>query len=173
MRYFTSVKKTRQRTRIPVETRFWRFVKKTNTCWLWTGATTAFGYGLINAGGRAGKTTRAHRISYTLHVGPIPAGLCVLHRCDTPACVNPAHLFLGTYDDNNKDMKAKGRCDRLKRPKGEQHGCSVLTETEVRGLRALHATGLFTYKELGTRFGVSLQSAWRIAHYRNWKHVGC
>lgn len=72
-------------------------------CWLWLG-TTSNGYGRIDHGG---KTLRAHRASYEEFVGPIPKGFCVLHRCDTPCCVNPEHLFLGTQQDNMSDKAAK------------------------------------------------------------------
>lgn len=77
-------------------------------CWLWTGRIVQHGYGAIYVG-RRGSKVGAHRASYVVHNGPIPAGMFVCHRCDTPACINPAHLFLATGDQNMADMKAKGR----------------------------------------------------------------
>jgi hypothetical protein len=75
-------------------------------CWLWVGTTTR-GYGRIRA---FGSTQRAHRVSWLIHRGPIPSGIGVCHRCDTPSCVNPDHLFLGDQRDNLRDMVRKGRC---------------------------------------------------------------
>lgn len=71
-------------------------------CWVWTGPTTDKGYGKF-------KNTTAYRYSYELLVGPVPDRLHVLHRCDNPPCVNPAHLFVGTHQDNMRDKIAKGR----------------------------------------------------------------
>lgn len=86
--------------------RFWAKVNKTDSCWLWTANTSPQGYG---SWGCNKRSLRAHRVAYYLHNGPIAAGLSVCHRCDTPACVNPAHLFLGTHTDNMRDSLKKGR----------------------------------------------------------------
>ena len=77
------------RPRVPLETRFWPFVNKTPACWLWTGATTPYGYGTIAVGR---KTILAHRVAYLLVVGPIPSGLTIDHLCRVRSCVNPAHM---------------------------------------------------------------------------------
>lgn len=78
-------------------------------CWLWLGATRG-PYGQTRRGGPGGgPKVYAHRLSYEVNVGPIPDGLLVLHRCDTPRCVNPRHLFIGTDRENALDKVAKGR----------------------------------------------------------------
>ena len=78
-------------------------------CWLWTGAIDHKGYGRIGMGAPSRFVMRAHRATWELTFGPIPEGLCVLHKCDNPPCVRPSHLFLGTISDNSQDMAAKGR----------------------------------------------------------------
>ncbi len=85
--------------------RFWHRVQKTEHCWLWTGTKLSLGYGILSV---AGKSVRAHRFSYEMHRGST-TGKMVCHKCDTPLCVNPDHLFLGTAKDNTADMHAKGR----------------------------------------------------------------
>jgi hypothetical protein len=96
----------------PLSVRFWRFVEKTESCWLWRGGRISkTGYGTTSV---MRKRILAHRASWELHNGPIPSGLWVLHTCDNPICVNPAHLFLGDRADNMRDAFQKGRIDMHK-----------------------------------------------------------
>jgi hypothetical protein len=78
-------------------------------CWIFGGSLNSDGYGNIRVGGRKGKTIKVHRLAWEEANGPIPDGLTVCHTCDVPACCNPAHLFLGTQQDNVADMVNKGR----------------------------------------------------------------
>ena len=101
--------------------RFEAKIDRSGGCWLWTASRTPSGYGQFFVDGRI---IGAHRVAYTLYVGPIEPGLHVLHRCDVPACVNPAHLFAGSAADNLRDMTRK-----------ERHGRMVLTAEAVRQIR--------------------------------------
>lgn len=109
----------------PLDERFHEKYQKVpfSGCWLWTGALDTDGYGMI-AVGRGPKA--AHRISWILHKGEIPLQQHVLHHCDIPCCVNPAHLFLGTHADNMKDGAKKGRIKppdwRLRKAELEKNG---------------------------------------------------
>lgn len=114
------------------EARFWAKVDKTGDCWVWTAATNPKGYGQFYVEGMR----LAHRVSWILAHGPIPDDLCVLHRCDHPPCVNPAHLFLGTYADNNHDRDAKGRQRNQNAAKTRcPHGHEYTPENTYTGLR--------------------------------------
>jgi hypothetical protein len=138
-----------------LEARFWSKVKKTRGCWNWTAGLYSAGYGSIHLG----RTNGAHRVSWELHFGPIPPGLCVLHRCDNPLCVRPDHLFLGTQADNIADMAEKGR-----------HGHAKLDTEKVRAIRILAADG-YTQTDLGLYFGVHRTVVGDIVHGETWKHV--
>src|SRR3990172_11160414 len=113
--------------------RFWSKVDKSNgpnSCWIWLGARRNK-YGSI----RNGSVQYAHRVAWELTNARIPKGICVLHNCDNPLCMNPRHLFLGTYKDNRIDAVQKGRA-RFPNNKGSVHGMSKLSENEVLQIRS-------------------------------------
>ena len=150
-----------------MDERFWRKVNKTGSCWLWTGAHLAHGYGQVR---RNKLGILAHRYSWMLRHGPIPDGLNVLHKCDVRACVNPEHLFLGTQKQNVDDMLRKGRESHVAKAPGVRNGNVKLTEADVARMRALYRCG-YTYERLAVEFGVSFAQAGRIVKREAWKHV--
>lgn len=87
--------------------RFWSKVKKTDSCWLWTGALNGRGYGIF--GVTHGNNMTAHRFAWLMANGSIPDGMDVCHHCDVRCCVNPIHMFVGTRSDNMRDCAEKGR----------------------------------------------------------------
>lgn len=163
-----------QYTDFAPEERFWPRVNKTESCWLWIGTRNHYGYGCLKLGGRSGRLLTAHRIAFELTHGPIPEGLRVLHTCDVPACVNPAHLYLGTAADNTRDMIDRGRHGWVRHPesvpRGEQGGGHKLTTADVQAIRADHAAGM-SLGSLGRRHSVSKQHIRRIVDRSVWRHV--
>jgi hypothetical protein len=130
-------------------------------CWIWTGASSSNGYGQIAWNGQVLST---HRLSYELHCGPIPHGLCVLHKCDVPSCCCPDHLFVGTDRDNWLDAIEKGRT----RHRGAEHGGARLTEDGVIEIRRLVAEGHQTHHEIAEQFGVSRSTVSQIKRGASW-----
>lgn len=127
-------------------------------CWEWQGGKDKDGYGKIYS---CGEHMRTHRVAYRLYKGEIPDGLHVCHTCDNPSCVNPAHLWLGTNDDNMDDMNRKARNPRIK--------YTVELVEAIRKARADHGT---PYNTLGEQFGVSGGMAYHICNDPNYrKHV--
>ncbi len=136
-------------------------------CWLWTAALhppPSLPYGRFQA--RAKKAVYAHRKAYELYRGDIPEGLSVLHKCDIPYCVNPDHLFLGTYADNNRDKETKGRANHAK---GTDHGMTKLSEDQVSVVKGLLAVGVST-RELARRLNIHRSTILDIKSGRTWKH---
>ena len=138
-----------------------------NACWPWTGAITAqHGYGNLRWQGRY---VSAHRVAWMVQNGAIPAGMCVLHKCDNRPCCNPRHLFLGTKLDNNRDKTNKGRQSR-----GEKAHHAKLKEQDARMIRALYkkfSPRKSNSKELSARFGVSRGTVNQIARGDRWTHL--
>lgn len=110
----------------------------------------------------------AHRVAYEVHTGPIPDGLCVCHHCDTPACINPDHLFVGTDAENTADKVAKGRA-RGWDSSGERNPAAKLSESKVAEIRALLAAGGLSRAAIGRCYGVSQQLVSAIASNRVWR----
>jgi hypothetical protein len=155
---------------IPLIDRFWSRVDKSGDCWVWTAATTNGGYGVIRDTGRNGKIIRAHRLSWELHNGPIPAGIEVCHRCDNPPCVNPAHLFLGTHQDNVTDTVNKGRASGGG-PRGSLHHQAKLTEAQVLDIRAVYAAGAASQRQLARKYNVDRGTIQHIVKRMVWTHI--
>jgi len=106
--------------------------KQENGCVEWQRGKFATGYGAVSIGG---KMKLSHRVAWEIENGPIPEGLCVLHRCDNRPCCNTKHLFMGTIADNNRDMADKGRCSASKRthcPSGHEYNKSNIKWYEGR-----------------------------------------
>lgn len=173
MTHFGPQLKEMTRTRRPIADRFWPKVSKKGPkeCWPWTGAVNPHGYGNINEGGRGRGSILAHRISWELHFEMIPEGLHVLHRCDNPPCVNPAHLFLGTPAINTADKMAKGRHRCGPGMPGEGHPSAVLTADQVRGIRLQYIPRIITKQFLAEKYGVSLSTVEKIISRHLWAHI--
>ena len=145
-----------------VDERFWDKVRKTESCWIWTGATNGeTGYGKLSRRSIASYPILAHRYSWFLAHGVMPSK-CVCHRCDNPICVRPEHLFIGTHHDNLDDMKNKGRSNR-----GSKHGMSKLTEHDVEEIRKSPKP----INQLSSMYGVCRGAIEHILARRRWKHV--
>lgn len=183
--------------KLTTEQRFWAkvfVVPDDDSCWLWTGGKTPKGYGCFWTGERQ---TYAHRFAYEILYGPIPAGLCVCHHCDTPGCCRSTHFFLGTYKDNSADARAKGRTlsgnrnparlypERLARGdkhharlhpecvlRGAHNGNAVLTEEDVIEMLKLWATTPHPSKvAIAGMLGVSTSLVYHVLNGQSWNNL--
>jgi transcriptional regulator with XRE-family HTH domain len=144
------------------EARFWAKVSKGEECWEWRGTTHKDGYAQFMV---AGAWYPAHRVSYTLALGPIPDGLLVCHKCDVRRCVRPDHFFLGTDADNARDKVEKGRQQR-----GEAVHLAKLTEADVVKARGMVAAGM-SRTDVAGLLGVSREAVTFAVAGKHWKHV--
>lgn len=151
------------KNRLELVTRFWSRVAQSEGCWLFKGALNKKGYGEFPF---RGKVKKAHRVAFELSVGPIPEGLHVLHKCDTPACARPDHLFLGTNRDNVDDKVAKGRLLIGERAVNAKLSCDDVIE-----IRRAYAAKEAAYLDLGERFGVSKYTIRGVVRRESWKHL--
>jgi hypothetical protein len=149
---------------------FWRKVEKTPTCWLWRGVRRegTWSYGILKS---RGKNHRAHRLAWELTYGAIPEGCLVLHRCDNPPCVNPAHLFLGTQRENIHDAMTKQRFIPSAHTRGPGNARTHLTWEDIREIRRLYSTGEWSQNALARRFSIRQNGIWSIVHHKTWKET--
>ena len=142
-------------------TRFMRHVRKVeNGCHEWQSKIDKGGYGHFTLG--TGNHVRAHRYAWMIAYGEIPHGKLVCHRCDNPRCVNPEHLFIGTYSDNAKDMVAKGRFV----------GRRKLSSKDVQHIKSLKG-GCFSQDFIAKMYGVdqtAISRIWLDQTYQNMMH---
>ncbi len=152
---------------VPLKERFYSKVSlpNKNGCMLWSGAKDSWGYGHLTVN----KTTvKAHRLSYILHKGNIQKEMYICHTCDTPACVNPEHLFVGTPKDNSQDCIAKGRFKKTQL--GDDVATSKLDTKSVLEIIDLLKYG-YTQVEIAEIYGVTTQNIHYIHHNKSWKHI--
>lgn len=167
-------------------------------CRIWLGGKSSKGYGAISTGSKCKGTHRqigTHVAAWEGEHGPVPYGLMVCHHCDTPACINPAHLFLGSSADNANDASRKGRLDWTDRhasrtdptriPRGDRHGSRThpesiprgtkqgpakLNDDKVREIRADHAKGE-SIASIARRMEVGESTIRRVVQRTHWTHV--
>lgn len=159
------------------KTRFWSRVAvgEPDACWPWLlRAADPFGYGGF---WMMGRLIHSHRVAWMFTRGEIPKGICVLHRCDNPPCVNPAHLFLGTKSINSLDRHAKGRTAQgnlvndSRRARGERAANAKLTAARVVEIRRRHAAGGITRGAIAEEYGLSPSTIGRVVSRDTWAHV--
>lgn len=133
-------------------------------CWEWAGLRNRDGYGKVYHGG---KYHLAHRVARSVFTEPVPNGAVIIHSCDNPPCINPAHLRSGTVAENNADAVEKGR---NRGAKGTAHRNAKLTDEDVRNMREDYAKGM-RQADLVKKYGVNQSGVSKIVTRRTWKHI--
>ena len=144
---------------------FNKSVIKGDGCWGWKNALISSGSGVVASGNK--KATSSYRVSWMIFRGPIPEGLCVLHKCDNRVCTNPDHLYLGTAYDNVHDAIKK---NRRRYALGEQRKNSILTSRDVVEIRRLISLKN-TQHSIANKFNVKPGTIQNIVDGKTWKHV--
>lgn len=147
---------------------FWRGVTPgdPHECWEWQRGKHGFGHGVFKF---KWDHYYAHRVSYMIHIGPIPDDMEVCHNCpggDNPSCVNPAHLFLGTHAENMRDAQQK-----RSHAYGERSGMAKLTTEKVQEIRSLLHEGVLTNLEIAAMFAIDATTVCNIGTRKTWKHL--
>lgn len=141
-------------------------VVRVGDCLIWQGCRGSRGYGVMPIGKNNNEAT--HRVAWAIANGKRPdPGMHVMHSCDTPACVNPVHLSLGTAKDNQRDCSFKGR----KNPRrGSQHGASKYTERQIVEAATLFARGR-TYAQISQQLEISKGALMKTLQGHRWPHI--
>lgn len=155
--------------------RFWTKVDKRgpDDCWTWHGAYAGQGkYGVMCVTRIRGhkRLEYGHRLSFEIHYGPVPDGLDVMHSCDNPPCVNPAHLSAGTRLANIRDCIRKGRASHHNPARGTRQHLARLTDADVVKARKMRAKGMI-YQEVARHFGVAKSTIMAAIKGTTWSHV--
>lgn len=144
-------------SRMNTEEKFWSLINKSHEseCWIWLGGVNNKGYGQFRLNGRL---YMSHRLAYSLSKSEIPRGLFLCHKCDTPKCCNPSHMFIGTQSDNMIDRVVKNRQPNL-----------VLTPEIVKEIRRLSAS--YMPGQISKKLNISLTLVKKVFYNESWKHV--
>lgn len=150
-----------------IQDRFWSKVRKTDTCWLWLAQLNTQGYGVFHYHRRGHPAYRspqiyAHRLSWMFENGQFPEGLEIIHKCDTPACINPDHLTIGTHGENMRDMVYKKRHQY-----GENHALAKLNVDVIRQIRNDPRSS----RKAAPDYRIAASTIRGIRNGRHWKHV--